>query len=77
MLGTISLPTEAFLAYFIAAALSDLARIPANVLILMFFKPVRANQSAEIHGSVAVVTTYKQPAGGSGTVSNISVTTNA
>ena len=40
-LGIISLQTELFIGFFIAGALSDLSQLPTNVLILIFFKPVR------------------------------------
>ena len=73
VLGIISLRTEAFLAYFIAAALSDLARIPANVLILVFFKPVRIT----VQRWICCCCHHVQGTSRSGTVSNISVTTNA
>ena len=71
VLGIISLQTEAFLAYFIAAALSDLARIPANVLILVFFKPVRIT----VQRWICCCCHHVQGTSRSGTVSNISVTT--
>ena len=73
VLGIISLRTEAFLAYFVAAALSDLARIPANVLILVFFKPVRIT----VQRWICCCCHHVQGTSRSGTVSNISVTTNA
>ena len=73
VLGIISLRTEAFLAYFIAAALSDLARIPANVLILVFFKPVRIT----VQRWICCCCHHVQGTSRSGTVSNISATTNA
>ena len=73
VLGILSLRTEAFLAYFIAAALSDLARFPANVLILVFFKPVRIT----VQRWICCCCHHIQGTSRSGSVSNISVTTNA
>ena len=73
VLGIISLRTDPFLAYFIAAALSDLARTPANVLILVFFKPVRI----KVQRWICCCCHYVQATSRSGAVSNITVTTNA